>query len=218
MRRRRIQSHHRLVQNHQLRLAHERRNQRQLLAACRGNSCRWPSRDCPSARTASAYFAMRSARSLARNVVQVGDEVQSSCDAGHELVQVGVVRQKRQSRAWRPPARGARRGRRWRWFPLSKSSTPAQRAQRRGLARAVVADEADDLARLHGQRQIVHGLLPARVGLGKRLNSKHSIFPHFLLGSAELRTPWIRFLPDYCKPFLRAAQSLFARKRDFGTP
>ena len=52
--------------------------------------------------------------------------------------------------------------------------------ERRGLARAVVADEAVDLSWRDVERQIIHGFLFAE-GLGQVFNIEHKVLPLFFL-------------------------------------
>ena len=107
----------------------------------------------------------------------VGDKIEV-LDARHKLVEVGVIRDVGEHLLAGDgillngmSADGDR--------PRVELLDTDDGFERCGLARAVVADEAVDLARRDVKRQIVHSLLLAE-GFGQVVNVEHKVFPLFL--------------------------------------
>ena len=108
----------------------------------------------------------------------VGDEIEV-LDARHKLVEVGVIRDVGEHLL-------AGDGIVLNGVPADRDPAGIElldaddRLERRGLARAVVADEAVDLPWRDVERQIIHGFLFAE-GLGQVFNIEHKVLPLFFL-------------------------------------
>ena len=110
---------------------------------------------------------------IRRNAEDVPDEVQVF-DAGHELIEIGIVRNVGDL-TLAGEGIGLDRGPADIDLAGVEALDADGRAQRCGLARAVVADEAVDLARGDVQAQIVHGDLVAE-GFCEMLDTQHGVF------------------------------------------
>ena len=108
----------------------------------------------------------------------VGDKIEV-LDARHKLVEVGVIRDVGEHLL-------AGDGFVLNGVPADHDPAGIElldtddRFERRGLARAVVADKAVDLPRRDVERQIIHGFLFAE-GLGQVFNIEHKVPPLFFL-------------------------------------
>jgi len=178
---RRVEAHERLVHDDELRLVQQRRDDGQLLLHAVGVAGDRLGEIARQIEGVGVLFDARLAVGLG-DAEYVRDEIEIF-DAGKKFVQIGVVRNIGQPAlafdgffADGEPVHID--------FARVEVQDAAAGLDRGGLARAVVADEAVDLAGQDVQGQIVHRLL-LPVGLGQMLNSKHILSPYFFFGTQE---------------------------------
>ena len=166
-----VQAYEGLIHDDDLRVVEPRGNDGQLLlhaVGIGGNGLGQVARQLKGIRVG----ADTSLPGLGVHAEYVGDEVQIF-DAGHVVVQIRIIGDvghlplAAQGIGLDGPAVDGD-------LALVKLQNAHHGFQRGGLAGAVMADEAVDLAGGDVQRQIVHGLLLA-VGLGQMLNVQHGV-------------------------------------------